>query len=62
MDNILQSSLITAAVQLERQLDSELNRLDALDTDDLQSLRTQRLKEMKKLQEQKQEWLNNVSC
>ena len=59
MENLIQSQIITAAVQLERQLDSELNRLDALDSDDLQALRDQRMREMKKLQEQKQTWLNN---
>lgn len=59
MENLVQNQIISAAVQLERQLDSELNRLDALDSDDLQSLRDQRMREMKKLQEQKQIWLNN---
>lgn len=59
MENLIQSQIIGAAVQLERQLDSELNRLEALDTDDLQSLRDQRMREMKKLQEQKQQWLTN---
>lgn len=57
MDQILQSSLISAAVQLERQLDSELDRLETMDTDDLQLLRERRIKEMKKLAVQKQEWL-----
>lgn len=59
MDNLIQNQLVTAAVHLERQLDAEINRIDALDTDDLQALRDQRLKEMKKLQSQKQQWLAN---
>lgn len=57
MDQVIQQSLITAAVQLEQQLDSELNRLETMDSDDLQVLRDQRLKELKKVQQQKQEWL-----
>lgn len=59
MEHLLQGQLITAAQQLERQLDSELNRLETLDTDDIQALRDQRLKELKKHAQQKQEWLNN---
>lgn len=60
MEQVLQSSLISAAVQLERQLDSELTRLDSLGGEDLEKLREQRIKELKKQASQRQEWKNNV--
>uniref|UniRef100_U5EUD5 Thioredoxin domain-containing protein 9 n=1 Tax=Corethrella appendiculata TaxID=1370023 RepID=U5EUD5_9DIPT len=59
MENLIQNQLMSAAVQLEQQLDSEINRLDAMTGDDLEKLREQRLKEMKKQQLQRQEWKNN---
>lgn len=58
MDQVLQTTLISAAKQLERQLDSELDRLDTLQSDDIQAIRDQRLKELQKLNQQKQEWLS----
>lgn len=60
MEQVLQSSLISAAVQLEKQLDSELSRLDSLGGEDLDKLREQRIKELKKQANQRQEWKNNV--
>lgn len=59
MEQVLQSSLISAAVQLEKQLDSELSRLDSLGGEDLEKLREQRIKELKKQANQRQEWKNN---
>lgn len=59
MEQVLQSSLISAAVQLEKQLDSELSRLDSLGGQDLEKLREQRIKELKKQANQRQEWKNN---
>ncbi|XP_065088884.1 thioredoxin domain-containing protein 9 [Ochlerotatus camptorhynchus] len=59
MEQVLQSSLISAAVQLEKQLDSELSRLDSLGGEDLEKLREQRIKELKKQASQRQEWKNN---
>lgn len=59
MEQVLQSSLISAAVQLEKQLDSELSRLDSLGGEDLDKLREQRIKELKKQANQRQEWKNN---
>lgn len=61
MEQVLQNSLITAAVQLEKQLDNELSRLDSLGGEDLEKLREQRIKELKKQANQRQEWKNNVS-
>lgn len=61
MEQVLQNSLITAAVQLEKQLDNELSRLDSLGGEDLEKLREQRIKELKKQANQRQEWRNNVS-
>lgn len=59
MEQVLQSSLISAAVQLEKQLDSELTRLESLGGEDLEKLREQRIKELKKQASQRQEWKNN---
>lgn len=59
MEQVLQNSLITAAVQLEQQLDNELSRLDSLGGEDLEKLREQRIKELKKQANQRQEWKNN---
>lgn len=58
MDQILHQTLVSAASQLEQQLDSQINQLDNLDSDDLQALRNQRLNELKELNKKKQEWLN----
>lgn len=58
MEQIIQSQLVSAAIQLEQQLDSEIQRLDNLGIDDLDTIRENRLKEMKKLAQQKQEWKN----
>lgn len=60
MEQIIQSQLVSAALQLERQLDSEISRLDNLGGDDIEAIREQRLKDMKKQQVLKQEWRNNV--
>lgn len=54
----MQNSLISAAVQLEKQLDSELTRLDSLGGEDLEKLREQRIQELKKQATQRQEWKN----
>lgn len=56
MDQIL----VSAAKQLEKQLDSEIERLDNLGTDDLDSIRDRRLKEMKQRQEKLIQWKQNV--
>lgn len=56
MDQIL----VSAAKQLEQQLDSEIQRLDNLTTDDIDSIRERRLKEMKLRQEKIIQWKNNV--
>lgn len=60
MEQVLQNSLISAAVQLEKQLDGELARLDSLGGEDLEKLREQRIAELKKQSAQRQEWKNNV--
>ena len=51
---------MSAAKQLEKQLDSEIERLDNLGTDDLDSIRDRRLKEMKQRQEKLIQWKQNV--
>lgn len=59
MNQVLQQTLVSAASQLEQQLDAQLNQLDNLDGDDLQALRNKRLAELKQHNKQKQEWLNS---
>lgn len=51
---------MSAAVQLEKQLDSEIDRLDNLTVDDIDSIREKRLKEMKERQEKIIQWKANV--
>lgn len=52
--------LVSAAKQLEQQLDSEIDRLDNLTVDDIDSIREKRLKEMKLRQEKIIQWKANV--
>lgn len=56
MDQIL----VTAAKQLEKQLDSEIDRLDNLTVDDIDAIREKRLKELKARQEKMIQWKSNV--
>ncbi|XP_026724546.1 thioredoxin domain-containing protein 9 [Trichoplusia ni] len=55
MDQLLQQ----VATNMEKQLDSELERLETMDTNDLEAIRQQRIAEMKKRAKSKQEWLAN---
>ncbi|KAL4702292.1 hypothetical protein ACJJTC_019706 [Scirpophaga incertulas] len=55
MEQVLQQ----VAQGLEKQLDKEIERLDALDSSDLETIRQQRIAEMKQRAKQKQEWLAN---
>ncbi|XP_053622859.1 thioredoxin domain-containing protein 9 [Plodia interpunctella] len=55
MDKILQH----VAKNVEKQLDSEIERLDALESTDLEAIREQRLQEMKQRAKQKQDWIAN---
>lgn len=59
MEQMLEQTLATAAMQLEKQLDQQIGQLDAMDSDDLQALRQRRIQELKELSKKKQEWLNN---
>lgn len=52
--------LVSAAMQLEKQLDSEIERLDNLGTDDIEQIRERRIKEMKQRQEKTIQWKQNV--
>lgn len=52
--------LVSAAKQLEKQLDSEIDRLENLTVDDIDAIREKRLKEMKERQEKIIHWKNNV--
>ncbi|KPJ17499.1 Thioredoxin domain-containing protein 9 [Papilio machaon] len=57
MEQVLQH----VAQTVEKQLDSELEKLDAMDSNDLEAIRRQRIEEMKKRAKLKQEWLANYS-
>lgn len=46
-------------MQIERQLDDEIDKLDNLNIDDIHALREKRLKELKEGAKKKQEWLAN---
>lgn len=59
MNQVLQQTLVSAASQLEQQLDQQINQLDNLDVDDLQVLRNKRLAELKERNKQKQDWLSS---
>lgn len=55
----VEQQLIAATQIIERQLDSEIERLDNLDSEDLDAIRRERLNAMKKRQQKKQEWIAN---
>lgn len=56
----MEQMLVSAAKQLEKQLDSEIDRLDNLGGDDIEAIRDRRLKEMKQRQEKIVLWKQNV--
>ncbi|XP_014215322.1 thioredoxin domain-containing protein 9 isoform X2 [Copidosoma floridanum] len=58
MDHLIQQKVVEIASEVEKQLDSEIEKLDNLNIDDIEKLREQRLKEMKKMQQQKRTWLS----
>ncbi|XP_047039926.1 thioredoxin domain-containing protein 9 [Helicoverpa zea] len=55
MDQLLHQ----VASNMEKQLDSEIERLETLDSSDLEAIRQQRIAEMKKRAKAKQEWMAN---
>ncbi|RZF33575.1 hypothetical protein LSTR_LSTR008221 [Laodelphax striatellus] len=59
MESIIQNQVLQVAEQVEKHLDSELQRLDELDSDGIEQLRQQRLKQLKEHAKQKQIWLAN---
>lgn len=60
MEQLIQQKVVEIASEVEKQLDSEIDKLDNLNLDDIEKLREQRLKDMKKMQQQKQLWLSQV--
>ncbi|XP_043256000.1 thioredoxin domain-containing protein 9 [Colletes gigas] len=58
MESVLQQKMIDATHCVEKQLDTELEKLDNLDIGDIEKLRENRLKQLKTLQQQKQNWLS----
>lgn len=60
MDQLIQQKVAEIASHVERQLDSEIEKLDNLNIDDIEKLREKRLQEMKKMQHQKQIWISLV--
>ena len=61
METAMQAQLVSAAQQLEQQLDDEISRLDRLGTDDLENIRRERIAEMKRMKEKRHQWHANVS-
>ncbi|XP_022195901.1 thioredoxin domain-containing protein 9 [Nilaparvata lugens] len=59
MESIIKNQVLQVAEQVEKHLDSELQRLDELDSDGIEQLRQQRLKQLKEHAKQKQIWLSN---
>lgn len=59
MNELLQKAVLTATKDLEKQLDSEIDRFENLDSDELRLLREQRLNQLKRENQQKKEWLTN---
>lgn len=55
----MEQVLAQVAQNVEKQLNSEIERLDALDNSDLEVIRQQRIAEMKQRAKQKQEWMAN---
>ena len=55
MEQVLQH----VAQTVEKQIDNEIERLDAMDSSELEAIRQQRIADMKKRAKQKQEWLAN---
>lgn len=55
----MEQVLAQVAQNVEKQLNSEIERLDALDNSDLEAIRQQRIAEMKQRAKQKQEWMAN---
>ncbi|XP_068228432.1 thioredoxin domain-containing protein 9 [Palaemon carinicauda] len=56
---LVEQQLIAATQIIERQLDSEIERLDNLDSEDLDAIRRDRLVALKKRQKMKEEWIAN---
>jgi len=59
MENPLEKQLLAATLEVEKQVDAELERLEKAvdDEDELEVLRRKRLESMKSAQKQRQEWL-----
>jgi hypothetical protein len=57
----MEQMLVSAAMQLEKQLDSEIDRLDNLGLDDIEAIRDKRIKQMKERQEKIIQWKQKVS-
>lgn len=60
MDQI-QNKVNEVATALEQAVDEELERLDKLTVSDYENLREERLKALKKREEQRRNWLGQVS-
>jgi hypothetical protein len=57
----MEQMLVSAAKQLEKQLDSEIDRLDNLGLDDIEAIRDKRIKQMKERQEKIIQWKQKAS-
>lgn len=57
MEHIIQNQVLKVAEDVEKQIDSEISRLEKMGSDDLEKLRNERLSELKKQALQQKEWL-----
>ena len=54
------SSFVQSLEQAEERLDDEIGRLEKLDEDELERMRRIRMDKLKKINEQKQQWAQQV--
>lgn len=58
MQQAIHDQVLSAARDVEDQLDSQLHALNKLDEDDMEDMRRKRLEQMKHMAKKKQEWIN----
>ena len=61
VETLIKQQVIEVAQNVERQIDSELEKLENMGADDIEKLRVDRLKQLKEEQRKRQEYLAAVS-
>lgn len=59
IEKVVENAILTAAKEVEQQVDREIDRLDNLQDDDLDAIRERRLAQMKKAAEDRAVWRRN---